>query len=314
MPLNLHNSTINNSWRRSAFGAGTATRPRLAADIKPSFSSGLVNNLQASTTGSLSSTASSPAALQLPANFNQLKPPVRGQSVAAAATNRTEGQLKPPAAMAYRAATSGGNQSLSNQRAALNQANHTVNRAASRPAPTNINYKNANQAAYAGYSARGLSGSPLRARYEELATEAALRHGLDPDLVKAVICAESSYNPNVVSKAGAMGLMQLMPGTAQDMNVKNPFDPAQNIEGGAKYLAWLDDMFNGDENKILAAYNWGPGNVRRGGRMPLETRNYLVKVREFRSTYQELAQKENQENNKEKEMVVAMNEPNGKDL
>jgi hypothetical protein len=126
-----------------------------------------------------------------------------------------------------------------------------------------------------------------RAHYERLADAAAARHRLDPHLVRAVISAESSFNPTIVSRAGAMGLMQLMPGTAKDMEIDDPFDPAQNIEGGTKYLAWLYRKFDGDENKILAAYNWGPGNVERGGKMPAETRNYLQRVRKFREEFRQ---------------------------
>jgi soluble lytic murein transglycosylase-like protein len=126
-----------------------------------------------------------------------------------------------------------------------------------------------------------------REYYEKLADEAASRHGLDPHLVRAVISTESSFNPGLISRAGAVGLMQLMPGTASDMKVKDAFDPAQNIEGGTKYLAWLSRKFAGDENKILAAYNWGPGNVAKGGRMPLETRNYLQRVKNFRESYRQ---------------------------
>ncbi|MDR1396714.1 MAG: lytic transglycosylase domain-containing protein [Desulfarculales bacterium] len=142
-----------------------------------------------------------------------------------------------------------------------------------------------------GKPARPASGAKTAPReyYEKLADDAASRHGLDPHLVRAVIKAESSFNPGLVSQAGAAGLMQLMPGTASDMKVKDVFDPAQNIEGGAKYLAWLSRKFAGDETKILAAYNWGPGNVNRGGRMPLETRNYLQRVKNFREDYRQAA-------------------------
>jgi soluble lytic murein transglycosylase-like protein len=104
--------------------------------------------------------------------------------------------------------------------------------------------------------------------------------GLDPSLIKAVIKAESNFNERAVSPAGAQGLMQLMPGTAREMGVKDPFNPMDNIWGGARYLKRMLDSHGGNLNKALAAYNWGPGNLRRsGGRsMPRETRRYIETV------------------------------------
>ncbi len=120
-----------------------------------------------------------------------------------------------------------------------------------------------------------------RQAYDKIIRQAARRHGLDPNLVRAVITAESDFDPSCVSSAGAMGLMQLMPETARDLGVKDPFDPAQNIEAGTRYLAGLLRRFCGDLNKALAAYNWGPSNVEAGGPLPRETRDYLVKVARF---------------------------------
>ncbi len=121
--------------------------------------------------------------------------------------------------------------------------------------------------------------------YDQLILDAAKRHGVDPTLVKAVVTAESDFDPNVVSQAGAQGLMQLMPGTAEDLGVEDVFDPAQNIEGGTKYLSWMLKRFDGDTSKALAAYNWGPANVDKGGSYPAETRNYLKKVTAFQGMY-----------------------------
>ncbi|MDR1050050.1 MAG: lytic transglycosylase domain-containing protein [Deltaproteobacteria bacterium] len=106
--------------------------------------------------------------------------------------------------------------------------------------------------------------------------------GLDPSLIRAVIKTESNFNSRAVSPAGAKGLMQLMPGTAKDMGVKDPFDVLENIWGGARYLKQQLDNFGGNLDKALAAYNWGPGNFRRHGgggkNMPRETRRYIEAV------------------------------------
>jgi soluble lytic murein transglycosylase-like protein len=109
---------------------------------------------------------------------------------------------------------------------------------------------------------------------------AATRNGVDPKLLTGLIRAESNFDPNATSSAGAQGLTQLMPGTAASLGVTNPLDPAQAIEGGAKYLRQQLDRFGGDASKALAAYNAGPGAVERFGGVPpyAETQAYVRKV------------------------------------
>ncbi len=110
--------------------------------------------------------------------------------------------------------------------------------------------------------------------YKALAEKTAKRYALDPDLVKAVIEIESGWNPRAVSSSGAIGLMQLMPDTAMDMGVGNPYDPEENIEGGVKYLKRLVDRF-GDIKLALAAYNAGPSVVKHYGSVPPYTETLL---------------------------------------
>jgi soluble lytic murein transglycosylase-like protein len=119
-----------------------------------------------------------------------------------------------------------------------------------------------------------------RERYEPLIREHATRQGLRPELVRAVIQVESGFDPRALSPKGAMGLMQLMPGTAEELGVNDPWDPGENIRGGTTYLRRLLDHFDGDERLALAAYNAGPGAVTRYGGTPpyRETREYVRKV------------------------------------
>jgi soluble lytic murein transglycosylase-like protein len=129
-------------------------------------------------------------------------------------------------------------------------------------------------------------GRPLPlASVQPMVDTYAERYDLDPRLVHAVIRAESGYNPHARSGKGAMGLMQLMPATAEDLRVADPYDPASNIAGGTQYLRALLDRFDGNLEWALAGYNAGPEAVRRFGGVPpfVETRQYLERVlREYR--------------------------------
>lgn len=124
--------------------------------------------------------------------------------------------------------------------------------------------------------------------YKQEVAAAATEFGVDPSLLRAVIHAESAFNPNAISVAGAEGLMQLMPGTASDLGVANPFDVGQNIRGGAHYLAELLKQFNGNERLATAAYNAGPQNVQKyNNTVPPfdETRVYVDRVATLRQRY-----------------------------
>ncbi|KUP22912.1 lytic transglycosylase domain-containing protein [Paenibacillus sp. DMB5] len=133
--------------------------------------------------------------------------------------------------------------------------------------------------------------------YEELIQTASAKYGVPVDLIKAVIDTESSFNPNVVSSAGAKGLMQLMDGTANGLGVSDPFDPAQNIDGGVRYLSYQLKRYDGEEKMALAAYNAGPGRVNKLGvsndeelmqklsLLPKETQAYITKIERARAEY-----------------------------
>jgi soluble lytic murein transglycosylase-like protein len=148
------------------------------------------------------------------------------------------------------------NEDSTSERGAEGSAAHLASRADSRPAPP--------------------------AKLAHIVDEAAEKHDLDPALVDAVISTESGWNPQAVSDRGAMGLMQLIPGTAERFGVENPFDPAQNIDGGTAYLKTLLDRYNGDLTKSLAAYNAGERAVDRSGGVPpfWETQRYVRKVKD----------------------------------
>jgi hypothetical protein len=120
----------------------------------------------------------------------------------------------------------------------------------------------------------------LHTDYSSYVQKSAQKYEIEPELIHAVIRTESNGNCRAVSKKGAMGLMQLMPSTASDMNVGNPFNPEENIDGGTRYLRYLIEKFNGNLTLAIAAYNSGPKTVERYGNVPpiSETRQYVNKV------------------------------------
>jgi hypothetical protein len=123
-------------------------------------------------------------------------------------------------------------------------------------------------------------GDLVPAAYLKSIHTACEKYGVDPSLVRAIVKVESDYNPFALSRKGAMGLMQLMPQTATDLNVKNSFDPHENIHGGVRYLRYLLDRYEGNLKLALAAYNSGETAVKRWGTVPpfRETREYVKKV------------------------------------
>jgi soluble lytic murein transglycosylase-like protein len=135
-------------------------------------------------------------------------------------------------------------------------------------------------AAQTSPSAAPVSGTGASSAFDAQINAAAASNGIDPALLKGLVSQESGFNPNARSGAGAVGLTQLMPGTAASLGVTNPLDPAQSLQGGAKYLREQLDRFGGDEQLALAAYNAGPGAVQKYGGVPpyAETQNYVTSV------------------------------------
>ncbi len=136
---------------------------------------------------------------------------------------------------------------------------------------------------------RGSSGVfvPKLSDYDNMIVQAALKHGVEPALVKAVVLIESGFNPGATSPMGAMGLMQLMPGTADRFGVDDAYEPLANVDGGVRYLRFLLDRYNGNRALALAAYNSGEGTVDREGGIPniVETENYVKNVLKVRDSY-----------------------------
>lgn len=162
-------------------------------------------------------------------------------------------------------------------------ANAAVMRAARSAAAEVSQYvgRESSQSANAKIVAANFSGTlTTAADIDSAIEEAAARHNVDPNLVRAVVKVESNFNPNAVSRKGAMGLMQLMPSTARQLKVNNPFDPEQNVDAGVRHLKQLLESYGGDIKLTLAAYNAGAGAVARSSGVPryAETQNYVRRI------------------------------------
>ena len=129
--------------------------------------------------------------------------------------------------------------------------------------------------------------SPRRSRFDHMIKHYAKKHSLEPALIKAVVHAESSFNPRARSHKGARGLMQLMPATAKRFGISNSYSPMENVMGGVRYLRWLFDHFNGNIHYVLAGYNAGEGAVAKYRGIPpySETKEYIRRVLLLRSYY-----------------------------
>ncbi len=130
------------------------------------------------------------------------------------------------------------------------------------------------------------SSSMKKTKYDKYFKEAALKYDVSESLLKAIAKAESNFNAKAVSSAGAMGVMQLMPATAEGLGVDNPYDPKQNIMGGAKCIASKLKEFKGDVRTALAAYNAGSGAVRRYGGIPSYCKSYVNKVLSYKEAFE----------------------------
>jgi soluble lytic murein transglycosylase-like protein len=191
-----------------------------------------------------------------PAHHPQTSEPRRKLMYWSSKENRWKA-VPPPNAASMRAA-----------RSAADEVNQYLGRESSQSASAKI--------ATANFGGTATTAGDIDSAIEQ----AAARHNVDPNLVRAVVKVESNFNPNAVSRKGAMGLMQLMPSTAKQLKVKNPFDPTQNVDAGVRHLKQLLDSYGGDVKLTLAAYNAGAGAVARSSGVPhyAETQNYVRRI------------------------------------
>jgi soluble lytic murein transglycosylase-like protein len=181
------------------------------------------------------------------------------------------------------AITAAGSQYLRSLQSAIDQARR-LGRPLSPPVIGRSDVASPNSMSPGSAPRRTAGGGTTTSQFDDLIRAAAAREGVDPTLVKAVVQAESGFDPRAVSGAGAKGLMQLMDGTARSLGVTNSLDPVQNVVGGTKYLKQLISRYGGDVSRALAAYNAGPGAVDAYGGVPpyAETRNYVQRVLQLR--------------------------------
>jgi soluble lytic murein transglycosylase-like protein len=196
------------------------------------------------------------AAMSPARHTQEAQPPRRTLMYWSSKDNRWK-PVPPPNAAAMRAA-----------RSAAAEVNQYVGRESNQSANAKI--------VAANFSNTATTGADIDSAIEQ----AAARHNVDPNLVRAVVKVESNFNPNALSRKGAMGLMQLMPSTARQLNVKNPFDPEQNVDAGVRHLKQLLESYGGDIKLTLAAYNAGAGAVARSSGVPryAETQNYVRRI------------------------------------
>jgi len=205
--------------------------------------------------------------------------------------SQSEGRWKPvPGAQTMRAARSAASEVRQLLGAQYGMSGVNVPKRGAQAAPEANAAKPISPAADASSStAAAVASAPVRrqaatAPQVDVAIEqAATRHHVDPNLVRAIVKVESNFNPRAVSRKGALGLMQLMPGTARELAVSNPFDPQQNMDAGVRHLKGLLDSYGGDVPLTLAAYNAGAGAVARNKGVPpyRETRDYVKRITEL---------------------------------